>query len=130
MDGYYICWAVAVCQKKLQYKPFTSTEYAFSGSSKYESNEITIYGKRSLFILSSKGVKHYSIILIILTIIIAQQQFGNHPMQLELHSSAFKNSNLSIYRYISTTERDNRWDLVNQVLGSTSHVSLCSEPSM
>ena len=106
--------------RKLQYTPFTSTEYAFLGSSKYESNEITIYGKkRSLFILSSKGVKHYSIILIILTIIIAPQQLGNHPMQLELHSSAFKNINLVIYRYISATQGDSRWNSVNLVLGST-----------
>ena len=54
-------------------------------------HEITIYGKRrSLFILSSKGVKRYSIILIILIIIIAPRQLGNHPMQLKLHSSALK----------------------------------------
>ena len=66
-----------------------------------------------------KELKHYSIILIILIIIIAPRQLGNHPMQLELHSSAFKNSNLSIYRYISTTEGETRWDSVNQVLGST-----------
>ena len=38
-------------------------------------------------------------------------------MQLELHSSEFKNSNLSIYEYMSTTEGDTRWDSVNQVLG-------------
>ena len=75
--------------------------------------------RRSLFTLSSKGVKHYSIILIILIIIIAPQQLGNHPMQLELHSSVFKNSNLSIYLNISITEGDTRWDSVNQVLGST-----------
>ena len=50
------------------------------------------------------SVKHYSIILIILIIIIVPRQLGNHHMQLELHSSAFKNSNLSIYRYILTTE--------------------------
>ena len=50
----------------------------------------------SLFTLSSKGVKHYSIILIILIIIIAPRQLGIHHMQLDLHSLAFKNSNLSI----------------------------------
>ena len=66
-----------------------------------------------------KGVKHYSIILIILIIIIAPRQLGSHPMQLEHHNSAFKNSNISIYGYISNTEGDNRWDSLNQVLGST-----------
>ena len=61
-------------------------------------DEITFYGKgRSLDILSSKGVKHYSIILIILIIIIAPRQLGNHPMQLELHSLAFKNTNLYLF---------------------------------
>ena len=45
-----------------------------------------------------------TIILIILIIIIVPRQVGNHPMQPELHSSAFKISNLSIYQYISTTE--------------------------
>ena len=96
--------------RKLQYMPFNSTEYAFWGSSKYEWNGITIYGKRrSLLILTSKGVKHYSIILIILTIVIAPRQLGSHSMQLELHSSAFKNSNL---------QWDIRWDSVNQILGS------------
>ena len=61
-------------------------------------DEITFYGKgRSLDILSSKGVKHYSIILIILIIIIAPRQLVNHPMQLELHSSAFKHSNLYLF---------------------------------
>ena len=55
----------------------------------------------------------------ILIIIIAPRQLGNDPMKLELHSSVFKNSNLSIYRYISTTEGDTRLDTVNQVLGST-----------
>ena len=74
---------------------------------------------RSLFILTSKRAKHYSIILIILIIIIAPRQLDNHHMQLELHGSAFKNSNLSIYRYISTTKGDTRWDSVYQVLGST-----------
>ena len=74
--------------------------------------------RRSMFILTSKGVKHYSIILIILIIIITPRQLGNHPLQLELHSSAFKNSNLSIYRYISTAKGDTRWDSMNQVLGS------------
>ena len=78
-------------------------------------NEITIYGKRrSKFIFLQK----YSIILIILVIIIAPRQQGNHPMQLERHSSAFKKSNLSIYRYILTTKGDTRWDSVNQDLGS------------
>ena len=57
----------------------------------YESNAITIYGKGiSLFIRTSKGGKHYSIILIILIIIVAPRQLGNHPMQLELHNSALK----------------------------------------
>ena len=49
-----------------------------------------------------------SVILIILIIIIAPRQLGNHPMQLGLHNSAFKNSNLSIYGYISTIEGDTR----------------------
>ena len=69
-----------------------------------------------------KGVKHDNIDelnTIILTIIIAPRQLGNHPMQLELRSLAFKKSNLSIYRYTSTTEGDTRWDSMNQVLGST-----------
>ena len=35
--------------------------------------------------------KHYSVVLIILIIIIAPRQLGNHPMQLQLHNSAFKN---------------------------------------
>ena len=69
-----------------------------------------------MFIITSKGVKHYSIMLIILIIIIAPRQLGNHPMQLELHSSAFKKSNLSIYRYISTKAGDTGWDSLNQVL--------------
>ena len=34
--------------------------------------------------LTSKGVKHYSKILIKLIIIIAPRQLGNRPMQLEL----------------------------------------------
>ena len=50
---------------------------------------------RSLFILTSKGVKRLIIILIILIIIIPSRQLGYHSMQLERHSSAFKISNLS-----------------------------------
>ena len=65
-----------------------------------------------------KELNNFSVILIILIIIIAPRQLGNLHMQQVLHSSAFKNSNLSIYRYIPTTEGETRWDLVNQVLGS------------
>ena len=43
-----------------------------------------------------KIIELNTIILIILTIIIAPRQVCSHPMQLDLHSSAFKISNLSI----------------------------------
>ena len=67
--------------------------------------DLTIYGKRrSLFILTSKGVKHYNIILIISIIIIAPRQLGNHPMKLELHCSAFKNLK-SFYLSIHLNQR-------------------------
>ena len=58
-------------------------------------------GDRSFFILSSKGVKHYSIILIILIMIIAPRQLGKHHMHLELHSSAFK---IQIFLSIDTSQ--------------------------
>ena len=60
-----------------------------------------------------------SVILIILIIIIAPRQLGNHPMQLGLHNSAFKNSNLSIYGYISTIEGDIRGVFNNASAQST-----------